>query len=142
MNFWDHHKTITSCYELLAKDICDKYKLTQMEYNILMFLHNNPQYNTAADIVKIRKCTKSHVSTSIKELETKGYIKRVQNPNNKKQIEIILSNKALPIIEDGIKTQKIFAQNILNGLTEQEKRTFIDVFNKVCNNAEKYLKTK
>ena len=60
MNFWDHPKTITSCYELLAKDVCDKYKLTQMEYNILMFLHNTPQYNTAADIVS----TKSHVSTS------------------------------------------------------------------------------
>ena len=54
MYFWDKHKTITSYYELLSGEVCDRYGLTQMEYDILMFLHNNPQQNTAAEIVKIR----------------------------------------------------------------------------------------
>lgn len=49
MYFWDKHKTITTYYELLSGEVCDRYGLTQMEYGILMFLHNNPQYNTAAD---------------------------------------------------------------------------------------------
>ena len=55
MHFWDKHKTITSYYELLSGEICDRYELTQMEYDILMFLYHNPQHNTAAEIVKIRK---------------------------------------------------------------------------------------
>ncbi len=38
-----------------------------------MFLHNNPQYSTAADIVKVRKSTKSHVSSSLKRLEEKDF---------------------------------------------------------------------
>ena len=42
MYFWDKHKTITSYYELLSGEVCDRYGLTQMEYDILMFLHNNP----------------------------------------------------------------------------------------------------
>ena len=58
MYFWDKHKTITSYYELLSGEVCDRYELTQMEYDILMFLHNNPQHNTAADIVKIKKINK------------------------------------------------------------------------------------
>ena len=74
MYFWDKHKTITSYYELLSGEVCDRYGLTQMEYDILMFLHNNPQHNTAAEIVKIRKSTKSHVSTSLKDLENKKHI--------------------------------------------------------------------
>ena len=61
MHFWDMHKTITCYYEKLTKSVCDQYELTQMEYDILMFLYNNPQYRTAADIVKVRKSTKSHV---------------------------------------------------------------------------------
>ena len=69
MYFWDKHKTITGYYELLSGEVCDRYGLTQMEYDILMFLHNNPQHNTAAEIVKVRKSTKSHVSTSLKNLE-------------------------------------------------------------------------
>ena len=79
MYFWDKHKTITSYYELLSGKVCDKYELTQMEYDILMFLYNNPQNNTAAEIVKIRKSTKSHVSTSLKNLENKKLIERKQS---------------------------------------------------------------
>ena len=118
MYFWDKHKTITTYYELLSGEVCDRYGLTQMEYDILMFLHNNPQYNTAAEIVKIRKSTKSHVSTSLKNLESKGLVERIQSKDNKKHI----------------------AQNVLRGLTEEETRLCIRVFDKICNNAEEQLK--
>ena len=76
MYFWDKHKTITTYYELLSGEVCDRYGLTQMEYDILMFLHNNPQHNTAAEIVKIRKSTKSHVSTSLKDWKTKDLLEK------------------------------------------------------------------
>ena len=36
--------------------------------------------------------------------------------------------------------QKQFAQNVLNGLTEEETQMCINVFNKICSNAEKCLK--
>ena len=140
MYFWDKHKTITSYYELLSGKVCDKYELTQMEYVILMFLHNNPQNNTAAEIVKIRKSTKSHVSTSLKNLENKKLIERKQSEENKKHVEIFLLDKAELIVEEGINAQKQFAQNVLSGLTEEEKDMCIRVFNKICNNAEEHLR--
>lgn len=141
MFFWDQHKTITSCYEMLSSKICKKYQLTQMEYDILIFLHNNPQHNTAAEIVKIRKSTKSHVSSSLKSLESRGLVERIQSTCNKKHIEIVLSEDAVPIIEDGIKVQKEFAKTILHGLTTEEKHICTEVFNKICKNADEYLKT-
>ena len=134
MHFWDQHKTITSYYELLAREVCDTYQLTQMEYDILMFLHSNQQYNTAADIVKIRKSTKSHVSASLKDLEKKGLVERIQSADNKKHIEINLLSKAEPIVEAGLKAQRQFAKNVLSGLSEEEKSVFISVFQKICNN--------
>lgn len=141
MFFWDQHKTITSCYEILTRKVCEKYQLTQMEYDILIFLHNNPQHNTAAEIVKIRKSTKSHVSSSLKNLENRGLVERIQSADNKKHIEIVLLEKAVPIIEDGIKVQKEFAKTLLQGLSEEEKRICVEVFNKICKNADEYLKT-
>lgn len=54
----------------------------------------NPQHNTAAEIVKIRKSTKSHVSTSLKDLENNGLIRKIQSEDNKKHIEIVLLDKA------------------------------------------------
>ena len=141
MFFWDQHKTITSCYEMLTRKVCEKYQLTQMEYDILIFLHNNPQHNTAAEFVKIRKSTKSHVSSSLKNLENRGLVERIQSVDNKKHIEIVLLEKAVPIIEDGIKVQKEFAKTLLQGLSEEEKRICVEVFNKICKNADEYLKT-
>lgn len=140
MYFWDKHKAITSYYELLSGEVCDRYELTQMEYDILMFLHNNPQLNTAAEIVKIRKSTKSHVSTSLKKLENRGFVKRIQSEDNKKHIEIVLLDKAELIVEAGINAQKQFARNVLSGLTEEEKRICINIFDKICCNAEEQLK--
>ena len=140
VHFWDKHKTITSYYELLAREVCERYQLTQMEYDILMFLYSNPQYNTAADIVKVRKSTKSHVSTSIKELENKGMIERIQSAHNKKHIEIVLLDKAEPVVEAGMDAQKQFAKNVLSGLTEEEMQICREIFDKICNNADEYLK--
>ena len=140
MYFWDKHKAITSYYELLSGEVCDRYELTQMEYDILMFLHNNPQLNTAAEIVKIRKSTKSHVSTSLKKLENRGFVKRIQSEDNKKHIEIVLLDRAALIVEAGLNAQKQFAQDVLSGLTKEERHMCIKVFDKICNNVEKCLR--
>ena len=105
MHFWDRHKTIIEYYESLTSSICDKYDLPQKEYDKLMILHGTPEFNTAADIVKIRKSTKSHVSTSLKSLENKGLIEKKQSESNKNLIEIFVSESAKNIIYEGIDTQ-------------------------------------
>lgn len=61
-----------------------------------------------AEIVKIRKSTISHVSTSLKKLENKGLVEKIQSKDNKKHIEIILLDKAELIIEAGHNAQKQF----------------------------------
>lgn len=111
-------KTITRYYEMKMAGVCEKYDLRQMEYDILMFLYNNPKYNTAADIVRIRKSTKSHVSTSLKVLENRGLIERRVDPANKKRVTIHLLQLANEVIEDGKWAQKEFAQDMFDGLTQ------------------------
>lgn len=112
MHFWDEHKTITRYYEMKVSGVCKKYQLRQLEYDILMFIYNNPAYNTAADIVRIRKSTKSHVSTSLKVLEDRGFIERRVDKDNKKHVTIHLLQLANEVIEDGIWAQKEFAQDM------------------------------
>ena len=116
MNFWDHHKAITCYYELLMSSVCQKYQLRQMEYDILMFLYHNPQYSTAADIVRVRNSTKSHVSTSLKVLEERGLIEK--------------------------KAQRQFARDMLQGLSEPQIAACKQAFQKICDNAEECLKMK
>lgn len=119
--------------------VCEKYQLRQLEYDILMFIYNNPAYNTAADIVRIRKSTKSHVSTSLKVLEDRGFIERRIDKDNKKHVTIHLLQLANEVIEDGIWAQKEFAQDMFDGLSEKEIRSFMNVFQKVYDNAERMI---
>lgn len=139
MHFLDEHKTITRYYEMKVSGVCEKYQLRQLEYDILMFIYNNPAYNTAADIVRIRKSTKSHVSTSLKVLEDRGFIERRIDKDNKKHVTIHLLQLANEVIEDGIWAQKEFAQDMFDGLSEKEIRSFMNVFQKVYDNAERMI---
>ena len=105
MYFCDEHRGITRYYEILKSSVCEKYQLRQMEYDILMFLYNNPQHNTAADIVRYRKSTKSHVSMSLKVLEEKGLIERRIDKDNKKRVEIKSSLQKICLM--GLQTMKL-----------------------------------
>ena len=116
-----------------------KYQLRQLEYDILMFIYNNPEYNTAADIVRIRKSTKSHVSISLKVLEDRGFIERRVDKDNKKHVTIHLLQLANKVIEDGKWAQKEFAQDMFEGLSEEEIKVFMNVFQKVYENAERMI---
>ena len=80
------------------------------------------------------------MSSSLKNLESRGLIERIQSADNKKHIEIVLLDKADLIIEDGIKAQKEFAKIALDGLTGKEKRICKEVFHKICENADKYMR--
>lgn len=142
MYFWDQHKTITLYYEMLTAPTCDKYNLKKMEYDILMFLYHNPEYNTAADIVRIRKSTKSHVSTALKVLEDRGYITKKINENNKKRVELFLEDSANEIVKEGLNVQNQFAHDMLQGLTDEEIKVCRNVFEKICRNAEECIQKK
>ena len=45
MQFWEHQKNFFSFYRTCTKEVCQNYDLTQMEFDILMFLANNPQFD-------------------------------------------------------------------------------------------------
>ena len=117
-------------------------KIKHLEYDILMFLHNNPQYRTAADIVRVRKSTKSHVSTSLKTLEDRGLIAKKTDPVNKKHIELDLLEPANEIVRDGLLAQRQFAEQMLRGLTPEDIAVCKRVFQQVCSNAEECIKQK
>lgn len=49
-------------------------------------------------------------------------------------------DQAEEIVEAGINAQKQFAKNVLSGMTEEEKQMCMNVFEKICNNAEERLR--
>ena len=139
MVFWDKLKAFSTLYEQLTEPVREQYHLTQMEFDILMFLYNNPQYDTSSDIVKVRRLTKSHVSTSVSSLEQKGILERRHSETNRKSILLKLTPAASEIISAGLAAQTSYSNILIRGLSDTEQKQFHELFLRICENTNKEL---
>lgn len=142
MNPWEHQNAIKALYADCVGDICDKHGITRMELDILLFLANNPVFDTATDIIEVRYLSKSQVSTSIKLLEEHGYIRKEYAMDNKKTAHLKIDEAAYLIVEDGRRAQEKFLGIMLHGFTECEIESMKEYFDRMRNNINGYLKEK
>lgn len=121
MNHWlEYSAAIEDLYLQMVSPVFKKHGLTFMEFTVLMFLHNNPQYNTASEIVKYRHLTKSHVSLAVQTLKQKNLIDCQYQGKNRRSIHLYVQENASEIIQDGILIQKEFRAILHDGLNEEE----------------------
>ena len=81
-------------YNQMFRKPAGKYELTQIEIDILLFLHNNPSFNTAKDIVALRGLAKSNVSNALDNLRKRGYLASETDPENRKLVRLTLLEEA------------------------------------------------
>lgn len=117
---FEHIFSGQSLYERTVLPVCREFGLTYMEFTVLMFLANNPQYDTAAQIVKVRRLTKSHVSLSLKSLQERGLVTGTYFPGNHKTLHLRLTDQAKPVAEAGFAAQKKFGDKLIRGFTPEE----------------------
>ena len=121
-------------YERTVIPVCREYGLTYMEFTVLMFLHNNPQCDTAAQITKIRRLTKSHVSISLKGLQERGLVRGIYFPGNQKTLHLQLTDEAKPVVEAGLAAQKEFGDILVRGFSPEELVLLQKLINKLNEN--------
>ncbi|WP_337675516.1 MarR family winged helix-turn-helix transcriptional regulator [Huintestinicola sp.] len=132
-NYFAHCVDVEELYQKTVSSVCEKHGLTYMEFTILLFLANNPQYDTAAQIVKYRHLSKSHVSVSIRSLEERSLISGEHRGTNHRTVHLIVSDKADNIIADGRTAQTKFCEIIFSGFSKEEiadMQTFTDRINR------------
>lgn len=140
LNIWEHQNAIKTLYSKCVSRVCDKHHLTRMELDILLFLANNPQHDTATDIVGIRYLSKSQVSSSIKLLEGKGFLRKEYASHNRKTAHLKICPKAAGIICDGQAAQKQFLSVMIQGFSQEEFDTIRRYNERIRSNIDSYLK--
>lgn len=132
---------IKRLYEKIMSPILTGNELPRIEMEILLFLANNPEYNTATAIVAEKGYTKSHVSTALKHLEASGYISKNHIGSNRKTFYLKLEDKARPLIRQGQLYQQKFSQILNQGISEDSLRTAWKVLEKMADNAWKEVES-
>ncbi|MEZ3485630.1 MAG: MarR family transcriptional regulator [Lachnospiraceae bacterium] len=138
--FWKNQAQIKSLYTDCMEPVLRKYHLTRMELDILLFLANNPLFNTARDIIETRHLTKSHVSLAVNTLVSKGYLAKSKSEHNRKTVHLSICPSSGEIIRDGQDAQKIFSSILFRDFTHEDYQQLLKLFKRINQNVEDYTK--
>ena len=134
MNYFDIMGVAKRSYNMILSPVCSKWELTRNELDVLLFLQNNPQYDRATDIVTYRGIAKSHVSMSVANLESRGFLVRKYDETDRRTAHLVLTEQGCGVAGEARKYQTQFFSALYQGVTEEEFALWGRVTEKVCNN--------
>ena len=82
-------------YSKMIMEVADKYSMNKVEVDILLFLNNNPKYDTAKDIVELRGIAKSYVSKSVDKLVAKNFLSIHADKEDRRVIHLKVENSVV-----------------------------------------------
>lgn len=134
INYFDIMDTARKSYGKLLSPLCREFDLTRNELDVLLFLHNNPEYDRAADIVSHRGMAKSHVSLSVASLEERGMLLRNLDDQDRRIAHLLLTEEGRRIAAQARQLQDTFFHSLYRGVSEEEFALWGEITRKVCEN--------
>lgn len=125
---------IANSYAMEKKTVMEKYSMTSIEVDVMLFLANNPQFDTAAEIVSIRKIAKSHVSLAVSRLTERGYLEKSKDSKDRKKSHLVITEKASSMVKDAQKFQSEFREQMLTGFSKEERALLQDFTRRISRN--------
>ncbi len=127
-------------YEKNCKPLCQEIRMPQTAFDILMFLANNPDYNTARDIVEIRRIKANLVSVNVDKLVQEGYLERRPAAGDRRKTLLKYTQKAKPVIERGHVLQAGFFAKIFDNIDVNSRQVFFQVIEMMEANLDRMAK--
>lgn len=107
-----------------------EYNLTHLQFSILINLYKN-NVTTQKELLKYTYGDETSITRLVDRLESKGYIKRVQSPEDKRKKMLILTEEGVILTEKLIINAKKVNSEITNNLSKEESRLLLELLQKV-----------
>ena len=133
-NYFDAMGKAKKEYIRCLEPVCKRFRLTQNELTVLLFLHNNPGLDRAADIVSCRGIAKSHVSLAVSNLESRALLARRFEPADRRTCHLVLTGKGTEIAEAGAARQRQFFEALYAGVSQSEREQLRSISRKIMDN--------
>lgn len=116
------------------------YGLNQLEIDILLFLHNNPELCTASDICRYRGLAKSNVSAAVERLRSRGVLEVLPAPDNRRQRILRFTGAARPMAAALAEIQRRTLEPLFDGFTAAEQQALQEYLCRMDANIQRQLK--
>ena len=113
-----------------------EFGMSKVEVDVLLFLHNNPQYDTARDIVEYRHIAKSYVSKAVELLVKRGALSIREDEKDRRISHLEVTKEAAVPLKKALEAQAGVMEKIFRGITEEEKQMFEKILCRMSSNLE------
>jgi MarR family transcriptional regulator, transcriptional regulator for hemolysin len=131
----DMFRAIKKCLKDLAET---KLKITREQFQLLKAINEKGDEVIQKDMADIMGKDKSTILRLIDSLEEKELVRRVIVTKDRRKNYLMVTKKGEGVIKQYMKIYLKFINEIQQGLTETELKTFYKVVNHFKNKAEKY----
>lgn len=110
-----------------------KFKISGHQMGYIMCVCKKPGISQEG-VSAFLRLNKGAVAKGVRPLIQEGYIKRVQNQNDKRAYQLYPTDKAQVLFAEAEKTMENFDQVLTQGMKEDEKEMFKKLLSKACDN--------
>lgn len=126
----------------ILEDIFNQYykrfKLSKPQFNALYLIYiSGSEGITLSELGDKMVVTRANITSLIDRMESRNYIERVINPNDRRSIKAVIRKEGIEIINKILPTHKIFSKEILGFLTEAEKERVNKLLEKILEEIKK-----
>ncbi len=94
--------------------------LSMREIHVLLFLYNNPGWDTARDVAELRGLAKSQVSQAVDLLAAEGILCREPDETDRRLIHLRLTPTGSTLAQECREIQTACGKRLLQGLSPQQ----------------------
>lgn len=118
--FFENISAMKKLHDEKISPVAKKYGLSNIEVMVLLFLADNPDFDTASDMVDKKHIAKSHVSMAVGKLESAGFITGEYADNDRRSVHLKLNPSAYEVIKEGERARKECVDVIFKGFSKEE----------------------
>lgn len=141
LDYFEAMASAKRSYSRILEPICQQWKLTRNELDILLFLFNNPKYDRAADIVSRRGLSKSHVSLGVASLEEKGLLRRRFSRQDRRTAHLEPTEQGRIAAAQAREEQMRYFSDLYRGISPEEFEIWRNIMQKIRDNIKNLEKT-
>lgn len=134
--------TIDQYLQECIAPVCKEYHLSGSEMTVLLFLHNNPDKNTATDIIKYSRMAKANISKAVEHLIRRDLLVRTRDAYDRRVVHLCLTETAACIMPDLLGAAEQYLCGVFADFTSEEMRTFSEFHSRMAANAESRMQKK
>ena len=100
--------------------LLERTGLTMREVHVLLFLANNPDYDTARDVTLYRGMSKSQVSQAVELLCAEGLLQRTPDGTDRRMVHLSITPEGRPLARECQGLQEHCGARLLDGLSPEQ----------------------